>query len=183
MNLYASLTVIDGRSRLAVADCGSASTAAGAQPDKRNDSVWQTLRARVLSNRLDQYIATGGSPHDHALTATRARQLVSPRERERLACALDAVKVAARTRHATLTSTVPLNLEAARLAIPALVQLSRALRVRGDVDARGVAMTQLLLTDPTSPLYRPGYPAAASEALREALAALGPDDSARRAGS
>ena len=67
------------------------------------------------------------------------------------------------------------------MASPTLVQLSRALRVRRHVDARGVAMTQLLLTDPAGPLYLPDHPAAVSEAVREALAALGPDEP--RAGS
>ena len=63
------------------------------------------------------------------------------------------------------------------MAKPALVELSRALRVRRRVDARGVAMTQLLLTDPASPLYRPDHPSAAYEGMREALLALGPDES------
>ncbi len=67
------------------------------------------------------------------------------------------------------------------MASPELVQLSRALRVRRHVDAKGVAMTELLLTDPAGPLYRPDHAAAVSEAVREALAALGPDEP--RAGS
>jgi hypothetical protein len=135
------------------------------------------LRARLLSDRLDRWIAAGRAPDGNALVATRARQLVSLRERERLACALDGVKVAARTRRPTLASSAPLNLEAARLASPALVELSRALRVRHRVDPRGVALTQLLLSDPASPLYRPDHPTAAYEEFREALVALGPDDS------
>lgn len=149
--------------------------------DMPSDSAWRSLRARTLSDRLDRWIAAGRPTDGNALVATRARQLVSARERERLACALDAVKVAARTRRPTLTSSVPLNLEAARIASPALTELSRALRVRRSVDARGVAMTQMLLTDPASPLYRPDHPTAALEDAREALLALGPGE--ERAGA
>ena len=147
------------------------------------DRRWRNLRARVLSDQLDRWIAEGRPPDEDPLVATRARQLVSPRERERLACALDRVKVAARTRSPMLTSRAPLNLEAARLASPALVELSRALRVRRSVDARGVATTQLLLTDPASPLYRPDHPTAAYEMVCEALVGLGPDEHRPRGGA
>ena len=164
-------------------ELGSRRHTATVVTDARSDGAWRSLRAHMFSDRLDRWIAAGHRADGDGLVATRARQLVSPRERERLACALDAVKVAARTRRSTLTSSVPLDLEAARIASPALTELSRALRVRRRVDARGVAMTQMLLTDPASPLYRPAHPTAALEDVHEALVALGPGERSAASGA
>jgi hypothetical protein len=64
--------------------------------------------------------------------------------------------------------------QALQLAAPALSQLARALRSRDSVSARGVALARHLLAEPSSPLYRPQYPAELYEAAREALLALVP---------
>ncbi len=101
MSLYASLTVIDGRSRLAVADCGSASTAAGAQPDKRNDSVGRPLNGwrdqpEALPRTVgepDAFIATYGIRRDSAARARSALADFAARQGV-VADTVDAVKLA-----------------------------------------------------------------------------------------
>ncbi len=70
--------------------------------------------------------------------------------------------------------------KAVEIARPALEQLAGALRSRESVQPRGVALTQLFLTDGASPLYRPASPDSLNEAAREALLALGPDLAAHR---
>jgi hypothetical protein len=59
-----------------------------------------------------------------------------------------------------------------------LAQLARALRERDAVEAQGVALAKLLLTEPSSPLYRPQHSASVYEAAREALLALTADSRA-----
>jgi hypothetical protein len=63
----------------------------------------------------------------------------------------------------------------ARLAAPrlALRQLAWALRSRADVEPCGVAITRILLTEPSSPLSRPAYRDELYERARAALFALG----------
>ncbi len=63
---------------------------------------------------------------------------------------------------------------AARPVIDALV---RRLQGTEAVTARGMAMLSQLLTEPTSPLYRPDEPGALGSRLRAAAAALEPSNS------
>jgi hypothetical protein len=63
-----------------------------------------------------------------------------------------------------------------------LATLDRRLRAPAPVSARGVALLESLLTDGTSPLYRPTEPGALGSRLRAAAAALEPparDDTVR----
>jgi hypothetical protein len=60
-----------------------------------------------------------------------------------------------------------------RIARPALEQLAAALRSRDSVQPQGVALAQLLLTEPSSALYQPADPDELYRAAREALLALG----------
>jgi hypothetical protein len=54
--------------------------------------------------------------------------------------------------------------------------LERRLRAPEALTARGMAMLRELLTEPTSPLYRPAEPGALGSRLRGAAAALEPSD-------
>ena len=54
----------------------------------------------------------------------------------------------------------------------------RRLRSRADVEPRGVAITQILLTEPSSALYWPAYPEELYELARAALFALGSREAA-----
>jgi len=72
-----------------------------------------------------------------------------------------------------ISAAVPVDRGAVELARPAMQQLARALRSRRAVEPRGVALTQVLLTEPFSALYRPAYREELYELAREALFALG----------
>ena len=74
---------------------------------------------------------------------------------------------------AVLSAAVTVDEHAVEVARPALQQLAWALRSRADVEPRGVAITQILLTEPSSALYRPAYREELHEFARAALFALG----------
>jgi hypothetical protein len=57
-------------------------------------------------------------------------------------------------------------------ARPVIVALGRRLRGTEPVTARGMAMLGELLSEPTSPFYRPGEPGDLASQLRAAAAAL-----------
>ena len=80
---------------------------------------------------------------------------------------------------AVLSAAVAVDEHAVAVARPALRQLASALASRADVEPRGVAITQILLTAPSSPLYRPAYPEELYELARGALFALGSREPAR----
>ena len=73
-----------------------------------------------------------------------------------------------------LSAAAPVDQRAVEIARPALLQLARALRSRVGVAPRGVALAQILVTDPYSALYRPAYRDELYEVARETLFALGP---------
>ena len=75
--------------------------------------------------------------------------------------------------HAVLSAAVAVDEHAVEAARPALLQLALALRSRADVDPRGVALTRVLLTEPSSALYRPASREELYELARTALFALG----------
>jgi hypothetical protein len=83
--------------------------------------------------------------------------------------------------HAVLSAAVAVDEGAVEVARPALQQLASALRSRADVEPRGVALTQILLTEPSSALYRPAYREELYELARAALFALGSRDAASTA--
>jgi len=75
--------------------------------------------------------------------------------------------------HTVLSAAVAVDEHAVEAARPALQQLALALRLRADVEPRGVAITRVLLTEPSSALYRPAYREELYEVARAALFALG----------
>ena len=79
-----------------------------------------------------------------------------------------------------MSAAVAVDKPAVDVARPALQQLASALRSRADVEPRGVAMTQILLTEPCSPLYRSAYGEELYELARTALFALGERGAPRR---
>jgi hypothetical protein len=80
--------------------------------------------------------------------------------------------------HAVLSAAVAVDERAVEVARPALQQLAAALRWRADVEPRGVAITHILLTEPSSALYRPAYREELYELARAALFALGSPEAA-----
>jgi hypothetical protein len=80
--------------------------------------------------------------------------------------------------HARLSAAVAVDGHAVEVARPALQQLASALGSRADVEPRGVAIARVLLTEPSSALYRPAYREELYELARAALLALGSNEAA-----
>lgn len=131
-----------------------------------------SVLARVAAPRLDARLAAGEDPLSEDALARRSRRLVSGRSRRRLACGLGRAW-STPPEPAVLSAAVAVDEHAVEVARPALQQLASALRSRADVEPRGVAITQVLLTEPSSALYRPAYPEELYELARAALFALG----------
>lgn len=127
-------------------------------------------QVRLAAPRLDARLARGDDPFGSAALALRGARLASRRLRRQLADGLE--HALARQEHGALSASVPVDAEAVEIARPALEQLADALRSRDRVGVRGVALTQLLVTEPGSPLYGAGHPEELYERAREALVAL-----------
>lgn len=139
---------------------------------------WRRLRlalsVRWHSAELDRRLAAGASPWSSDELALRARRLTSRRGRGRLAGGL--------TRAARDVHTGPPGFSAAARPDPrevlaartVLYAIARRLQAREPVAPRGVAMLQELLTDGTSPLYRPPEQGALGSVLRAAAVSLEP---------
>jgi len=130
--------------------------------------IWVRLDAAHLDARL----AAGEDPRAGAALQCRSGQLVSGRTRRRIADAVEQVCFKRRER-ALFSAVIPTDGQAVEIARPALAQLAWALRSRESVQPGGVALTQLLLTDGASALYRPAYPEQLYEVARRALLELG----------
>lgn len=127
-------------------------------------------QVRLAGPRLDARLAAGEDPFSSPALALRAARLSSTRLRRQLAEGIE--HALAGGGNGTLTAAVPADAAAVEIARPALVQLAAALQSRDRVGVRGVAMTQLLLTQPGSALYAPGSPEELYGRAREALLAL-----------
>jgi hypothetical protein len=116
-------------------------------------------------------LAAGEDPFSSPALALRATQLASRRLRRRLAGGLEHA-LSAEHAPGALTAAIPVDPEAVEIARPVLEELVEVLRAPERVGVRGVALTQLLLTEPGSPLYASAYPEELYEQAREALSAL-----------
>src|SRR5690348_16088957 len=120
------------------------------QPQPRWDRPRPILWLQTVSRRgrLDQLLAEGRNPATDARLALRARQLLQPSARARLAAALhDAVRSADALRRAGFPSPqVPVDAAAVRGCGTELRSLAYALTEPG-ARARGVALARDLLTD------------------------------------
>ena len=133
-----------------------------------------TLIAGWHAAELDRQLAAGVNPSVSALLAIRGERLSSRRYRARMAAGLGrAIRDADPTRTGFSAAVRPDRREviAARTVLGAL---DRRLRSPEPVSPQGVALLASLLTDGTSPLYRPGEPGALGSRLRAAAAALEP---------
>jgi hypothetical protein len=129
-------------------------------------------RTRVQRSWLDHEIARGTESPANPARALREAQLVSSRERTRLARRLEQVLVDASPR-GRLGGVVRIDLGAVEVARPVLTELVLSLRSSEAVVARGVLLAWRLLTDPTSPVYAPPGESADPDRLRrEAVAVL-----------
>jgi hypothetical protein len=136
------------------------------------------LRVRLAAPRLDARLAAGEDPIADAAVARRSTQLVSRRLRRRIARGVERLCSEPDERPG-FTAAIPVDRRAVQIARPALEQLAAALRSRESVQPRGVALAQLLLTEPSSAVYQPANPDELYSAAREALLALGTGQAAR----
>lgn len=132
------------------------------------------LAVRVWLHRraLTRSIAAGAETSSTPELARRAQQLTSNEFRLTLAAGLTRILKDAERPRTALTAAVPLQrreIIASRADIARLVQ---DLRGPDDVQPRGVALVDELITSGDSPLYAPGPEGALDRALRRAHAAL-----------
>ena len=130
--------------------------------------VWAHFDGRCLDSRL----AAGEDPLSDPALACRAGQLLSRHTRRKIVSGLGRV-LSERPERTVFSSAVSCNWRAVEVARPALEQLARAIGSRESIQPRGVALTQVLLTEPCSALYRPAYTDELYEVARAALFALG----------
>jgi hypothetical protein len=135
------------------------------------------LRSRLRAWRLDQELARGADPCSDPALELRARRLLSPETRTRIADTLEEV-VRDACRPLRPGAQVPLRGDGINAARPELQALAAALRAHDDPEARGVALARLLIVDGASPLYGAGsereLAAAAGDAYRALRHGSGP---------
>jgi hypothetical protein len=135
------------------------------------------LACRLEGRRLDVQLACGASPDGSAALSLRARSLIGMRERRMLARTLERLLSDARCSDHPYRSVVPVCRMGVLRCQAALEELGARLTRPGPVDARGVALLRLLLTDGSSPLYSSLDDGALDRALLIALDSLTVDES------
>jgi hypothetical protein len=133
----------------------------------------QPFRAWLRRRELDHRIALGADLASSPELTLRARQLVAPGFRARLATGLRRTITAAEHPWPRgLTAQVPLQRGVILEERAELLGLARLLTEEPTVSARGVARVEELLIDGRSPLYYPAPRGALSAALRHARTTL-----------
>ena len=133
------------------------------------------VRGRVFLKRgaLARRLAAGVSPAESPELARRAQQLCSPRNRRVLARGLERVIDAAEERPQPYSSAVPLRRAAILDAREGMLELAAELRdTNQDVNVRGIALVESMLTDGGSPLYLQNDEENLDGAISHARAAL-----------
>jgi hypothetical protein len=139
---------------------------------------WQRTRLSVIAwwhaARLDRQLAAGASPHASAVLALRAQRITGRHSRMRVADGLARAIRDAQDTTPAFSAAVRPHRQEVLAARGVLATLDRRLRAPEPVTPRGVTLLQALLTDGTSPLYRPSEPGGLGSQLRAAAAALEP---------
>jgi hypothetical protein len=142
----------------------------GAPAERARDRLWARLRAR----RLDSALAAGISPATSAPMAIRARALVGAENRRGLAASLKLAATGGCGGPAFGSRVTPPRSQVAE-ARPDVERLAGRLAGADPVNARGVALTQGLLSEGAGPLFWARSPQSLRARLREAFEALEPD--------
>ena len=137
----------------------------------RTVSTLLVTRVRLHATRLDGEIADGADPMETGERAARAAQLLQPRMRNGLARGLRRAVLEARRTACVRSSAVHVARSAVWSCAPSLLQLAAELG-DGGLRPRGVALTRLLLSDGTGPLYCARTEAELRAAIDEIRAAL-----------
>jgi len=140
-----------------------------APAERVRDRVFARLRAR----RLDRALAAGTSPATSAPMTIRATALVGTENRRGLAASLGRAAGGGCGRQAAGLRIIPSRSQIAE-ARPDVERLARRLAGVDPVSARGVALTEGLLSDGAGPLFWAHSPESLRARLREALEALEP---------
>ena len=116
------------------------------------------LRLRLWwhGTELDEQLAAGAQPQAGTLLHHRAEQLGSRSERDRLARALEDTVRSAHKPAPILGTSLPLRRREIRAAEEDIFALIGRLGDARTIDVQGAAMVEVLLTDPSGPLYRAG---------------------------
>jgi hypothetical protein len=131
---------------------------------ERRAGLRDRLEAWLRAGSLDRELASGVAPETCGALSLRARALIGPGARSRLARQLRRVVDDARGGHAWMTR-IAVRPEVL-VAADELNGLADRLAAPGPVDVRGVAQVRLLLSDGCGPLYFRG----ATEELRARVA-------------
>ena len=141
---------------------------------------WRRVRLSVSvrwqAARLDRELAAGLSPRSSELLAHHARRITGRRSRISVADGLARTLRSANDAIPAFAAAVRPHGQEVLTARPVLAALERRVRGPEPIAPRGMAMLRSLLTDGTSPLYRPDEHGALGSQLRAAAAALGPGD-------
>src|SRR5271154_1696793 len=120
--------------------------------------------------RLDREIAAGRDCRATDELALRARQLIQPRTRRKVARSLrDVVDYVEHTGSRGLLSPAGAEPMASRFGRAAILELAERLERADQVDPRGVALAIMLVDDGLSPLFDPRCERTSSAAAREAV--------------
>ena len=109
--------------------------------------------SRMLASALDYKLAEGRSPESHLLLAARARVLVSPVERQKLAHRWADLLAQARRSPVPRNPRAPINRNSLLANEPAVRVLLDLLAAQTPGHIRGIAMSSWLLSDGAGPLY------------------------------
>jgi hypothetical protein len=142
-------------------------------PIARRPSVLARVRAHLQAGHLDHELARGVDADSDPALAQRARYLLRPGTRARIADSLEEV-VRTANRPVGLSSRLPVRIGGVRERDlgQELKTLAAELRDRRSCGVRGVALVQVLLTDTASPLYGQGFDQELMAAMRQARRAL-----------
>jgi hypothetical protein len=147
-------------------------------PMRSGTGRWRRARLHLIASwragELDRLLAAGVSPGASDLLTIRSRRLTGRRFRTRIAAGLARVLRDAEANPRSFSAAVRPDSREVIATRTLLATLDRRLRADEPVSARGVALLGSLLTDGTSPLYRPPEPGALGSRLRAAAAALEP---------
>jgi hypothetical protein len=118
-------------------------------------SIRVRFRQRLHRWALTRALADGADAESDARLELRARALVRTSERRRVASGIDRVLAAADDRRFRFSAAAPFDGEAVLAARDELHALATDLRSDVRVNARGVALADVLVADTDSPLYPP----------------------------
>jgi hypothetical protein len=124
--------------------------------------------SHIMAGSLDRRLAQGCSPESGVLIAARARVLVTPVERQKLAYQWTDLLAVARSRPNPRSPRTPLNREEVLAHESAVVTVLDLLVAPTPGPVRGIAILSSLLSDGSGPLYSVRRGAGLRVALDEA---------------